>query len=1043
MARAVPHVFTIAPGLDFAAETVAALLDGRLTGNAMRDDPLVLAQTLIYVPTQRMRRLLEQAFAAAFAPRPALLPRIRPLAEPQDVLDAAISGFEDGLTDLSTARIPDMARRFMLLPAIRAWRSKLMEENSLKSPDFVELFTLATALGRLIDEARIEGVPLNRLETVKPQDFDPARFDEYWLETREFLSLAARQWPELLATHNAMDVMQARIAGIEAEAERLARIDPKTPILVIGSTGSVQATARLMRAVARLDYGAVILPGLDRDLDAESWSLIGAKEAGLATRFAHPQASLKRTLKTIGLEREDVIPLGNLAPRISIRNHILSESLRPAETSRHWQERRKQIPVEAGLEGLRIVLANDEREEAEAIALLMRETLETPQADVALVTADRALAAYVQVSLSRWGITAQDSAGEPLGLSIAGSLLRLMLEAAEKRDGASLLALLRHPLTRLDEAAESYSQLVDALEIAVLRGRNFTPTLTLETRVLDALATPPAYPHPAFKRLDPHQLAALPAFAKALDTCLAPFTFEAANASLSSLASEAWESLLRLTRQPDGASTLDGEASALALHGLLMEVAGYAEAVLIPPVTLSAALTPMMMERSLPPDALKGHPRVMILGALESRLIMPSRLILGGLNEGSFPPVAAGDPFLNRAMRDSLGLQAPERRIGQNAHDFTMLAAHPDVILTRARRVGGQPTLPSRFLRRLEAFLGSETWDHCVKAGQIWCDLTQKFDPAGAFSPLLRPSPIPAAPIPRLPARLSITEIGTLRRDPYALYARHLLKLIPLDPVDPPLDGRERGTLLHDILYAWCNSEDSQDASRAEQSLRDIGVEKFRPFQHEVEFYRFWWQKFIALIPKFIAFHTPRLESAASIAYELRGKAVIPVSGFGDFPLSGKADRLEIGVDGGLTIIDYKSGSPPTNKQVITGLEPQLTITAAIAKRGGFEGVAPNIPLAQLAYLPIGGDSKKGFIAINTKGNPPLDELAEQDWARLSQELAGFAAGTRGYTSRLKAFKTGIGGDYDHLARVKEWSLTRDENLEDEEAGASGEESDG
>lgn len=1040
--RPVPNVFTIAPGQDAAREVVTALLDGRLTGLALVEDRLRLADVTIYVPTRRMRAVVEQAFAEALAPFPAILPRIRPLGEPGDPLDMAMAQSqsgqgESGIEPSPILSLSGMERRFLLLPAIAAWRAALVDDDAAKQADFPELYALATALGRLIDEARIDGVPLARLETITPQEFDPAAFDEYWSKTRDFLALAAREWPAMLKARHAQDEMEARLLAIEAEAARLEASGAPHPIIVLGSTGSVLATAKLMRAVSRCEYGAVVLPGLDQALDAQSWDYVGAPEAGLATQFAHPQASLKRTLATIGINRGDVAVLGAPPPALGARNRILSEAMRPAETSRHWHESRAITPIAEGLGGLRLLIANDEREEAEAIALLIRETLEHPAADIALVTADRALAAHVQAALARWGIIAQDSAGISLAQAEAGILLRLFLEAATKQDGVSLLALLRHPLTRLDYSAAEYALLVDALEIAVLRGRYFAPSLTWAERVRFALENRSAYPHPALARLAGGALKALPAFAQALDDLLRPFAPEAAPRPLEDWAEGLWQALLRLTRLPDGSNMLEAEASALPLHTMLMEVAHHGQSVTLPPRQIAGALTPMLMERVMPPPMGQGHPRVVILGPLESRLIMPSRLILGGLNEGSFPPIATGDPFLNRAMRLALGLQAPERRIGQSAHDFTMLAAHPDVILTRAKRVGGQPALPSRFIRRLEAFLGSEAWNALVKTGENWLSLARGLDAPTSFTPIPRPAPVPSGA--KLPKRLSITEIKTLRRDPYAIYARHILHLLPLEAIDPPLDARERGTLLHDILEDYATNIAEADPEIALQRLRDIAAAHFRPYAHETEFFRFWWQTCEAMLPGFVAFHAGRKALSPSIAYELRGKLELDVPASGTLTLSGKADRLERDGDGALTIIDYKSGMPPSPKQVVAGYEPQLTITAAMALRGGFPTLGEVRDIASLAYLPIGNKDVSLKVIKMPDGFTPA-ALAEMEWARLMQELADYASGARGYTSRLRPFKGRESGDYDHLARVQEWSLTggQEDEEDDEGEGADG-----
>lgn len=1029
MVRAVPHVLTIAPGQNFADIIVRALFDGRLFDLDFGTDPARLADLVIYVPTQRVRRILEAAFAEALAPRPAILPRIRPLAEPGDPLDrifAAGEGSALGDPFVTTTRtITPVARRFGLLPLIERWRGHL--RAALESPGHApgaaasvrESLALSEALGRLIDEMRIAGVPLAKLESTAPPGYDPARFDTYWEKTRAFLRIAAEFWPNALAEAGARDEMDIRLDAIDAEAARLEREDPATPILVIGSTGSVAATARLMRAVSRLDHGAVVLPGLDLGLDTVGWDEIAAEDATLATRFAHPQAALKRTLAEIGIGRDDVPLLEPETAAETARNRMLSEALRPAESVDRWRDAIEAIDLHAALDGLSVVDAADEREEALAIAILMRETLETPGADVAFVTADRALARRVAAELRRWDVDAEDSAGTSLAERPAGTLLRLFLRAAGERDGGSILALLRHPLIRLGHAAERLDALTDALELLVFRGRHFVPTLSLADRVRHALANPPSHPHDAAARVLTEIRTMLPAFSAELDAAFAPFSPGAPARTIADFAADLVESLATLTRDDLGTSALDADPDASLLIDMLAEISAHGQNCVLEPVALSGAFDVFLSERIVPPVR-GGDPRAAILGPLEARLVSASRMIVGGLNEGSFPPVAEEDPFLNRAMRLDLGLQPPERRIGQSAHDFAMLAGSREVILTRAARVGGQPAIPSRFLRRLEAFAGKTRWDGVRTRGEGALDLARLLDEPGPYAPIGPPEPIPA--VPRVPTRLSITEVETLRRDPYAIYARHILKLALLEPIEPALDARERGTLLHACLEAYAATEPPEDPELAAQHLREIGARLFEPIRHERELYHFWWQRFLSIIPDFVAFDRARRTAGQRILTETRGRLAIDLPTGDSVTISGKADRIEIDPHGALAILDYKSGTAPSTPTVERGLAPQLPITAAMALRGAF-GPALAAMATELAHVMIGGTKPLDIAPIEPRTSS-LAEVIAANWQRLETELAAFARGETAYRSRVNPAARDREGDYDHLARVREWHAT-------------------
>lgn len=1030
MTRAVPNVFTIAPGQNFATLIVRALFGNRFFDLDLAEDPARLADLVIYVPTQRVRRILEAAFAEALAPRPAILPRIRPLAEPGDPLDRL---FEDGgtagIAEAGAPVIEPIARRFRLLPLIEAWRSGLRRAASGDgAPDFVasatasirESLALSEALGRLIDEIRIAGVPLEALESAAPPGYDPAHFDAYWEKTRDFLRIAARYWPERLAELGARDEMDIRLEAIEAEARRLERADPATPILVIGSTGSVAATARLMRAVSRLDRGAVVLPGLDLGLDATGWDAIAAESATLATRFAHPQAALKRVLAEIGVPREGVGLLDAESRREAARNRAISEALRPAESVDRWRASRAGTDLAAAFEGMALVDAADEREEALAIAILMREILDDPAASVAFVTADRGLARRVTSELARWRVRCEDSAGSNLAERPAGAFLRLLLRVATHRDGGSVLALLRHPLARIGFDAGEIARLADALDIIVFRGRHFAPAMALTDRVRHALAHPSTHPHEAEARIAPETRQRLHDLAAALEAALAPFSSEAPARPIADFAVDLVETLARLTRDAAGALALDLDPDGADLVEMLQEIGAHGQSCHLSPAALGGALEVFLSGRPVPPLR-GGHPRAAILGPLEARLVAADRVIIGGLNEGSFPPIAEEDPFLNRAMRLDLGLQPPERRIGQSAHDFAMLAGNREVFLTRAARAGGQPAIPSRFLRRLEAFAGQADWEKVRARGASALRLARLIDEPATYAPTAAPEPVPAAP--RVPEKLSITEIETLRRDPYAIYARHILRLAPLGPIDPVLDGRERGTLLHACLEDYAAMEPPRDPALAEAALRAIGEGRFKEIRHENELYHFWWQRFEAIIPDFVAFDRKRRDAGHRILTEVRGKLQLPLPTGESVTISGKADRFEIDAGGKLSILDYKSGAPPSSSTVESGLAPQLPITAALAMQGAFRAAPAPAGIAELAHVAIGGGDPLDTRRISSK-TASLDEIIARNWRRLEDELAAFARGEAAYVSRLAPAFRDREGDYDHLARVREWHAT-------------------
>lgn len=1017
MARAVPQVFTISPGADFAACVVEALLDGRLLPTAYRDQPDALPDLTIYVPTQRVRAALRDRLFAATAPRPVLLPAIRALGEPWDPLEQTPDSEVEPEMTGPLLPLDPLRRRFMLLPLVTAWHRALHRGAesagmpALREGPYAmrERLALADALAGLIDETIIADIALDVLASTAPPGYDPSRHDSYWEETRRFLQIAAEAWPQALAEAGLADGKTLRRDALEAEAKRISGGAPGA-FLVLGSTGSVPATARLMRAVARHDHGAVVLPGLDLGLDAAAWAMIGAEPLSLATRFAHAQSYLKTTLGTIGTVREAVTRLDPPAPALDARNRLISEALAPAESVHGWRDALGGLDLAAATATLQVIEAPDSRRESLAIATIIRETLETPGKRVALITPDRALAARVRADLGRWHIPIEDTSGIRLSEMRGGQWALLTLRAVETPDGASLLALLRHPDCRLGLAEGALARLAGLFDMLVFRQRRSDSPATLADRTRAALAGEDAQRRP----LAPGDAEALLALAQRLDAVLAALRM--ATGTLADVLDAFLVALDTLAADAEGRHGWRSATSGNQVAALIDSLRMAGEGIRGEAADLREILRLALAEAVIPTE--EGHPRAIILGPLEARLLATDRVIIAGMNEGTFPPVAREDPFLNRTMRLHLGLPPPERRIGQSAHDFQMMAGHADLILSRAQQAGEGPAQPSRFWRRLEALCGKTHWEALRRRGAAWLALSARLDDLpGTPKPWPRPAPVPAEP--RLPARLSITEVETLRRDPFALYARHLLGLAVPDPVDPPFDARDRGNIVHRCLERYAAETPPTDEAAAVERLLAIGHEEFTRLGEDPARHAFWWRPFAAMARDFVIFDRQRRETGALVLTEQRGRLPVPLAPGVVITLSGKADRLEAGPDGQLAVFDYKTGAATAIKRDLAdGLAPQLPITAAMALRGAFAGLPAVQGVQSLAYIRV-GDAADAFIEPVFAGEEQA--RGEAIWARMVEDLTTLANGERGYLSRLVPKRNAGPGDYDHLARVREW----------------------
>jgi len=1006
-----PRVFNIPASAPFLPALIDALRAGTLVdGFPVGGDPLELARATLYLPTRRACRLARDVFLERLEGDAAVLPRIVPLGdidEDEIAFAQAATGIAEDALMLPPA-LSGLARAMPLATLILRWAESIAprerEAARLVANNPVTALALAQDLARLMDDMTTRQVSWERLD-----DLVPNELDKYWDVTLSFLKFIRTHWPQYLAEQGRIEPAERRDTLIEAETRRLAA--STAPVIAAGSTGSMPATAKLLATIARLPHGAVVLPGLDTDLDEKTWAML-VDDSDAA--HAHPQFALAALLKRIGIARGDVRPLAQ--PKPHGRERVVSEALRLAAASELWRERLAEPSfideADAALASIAAIEAGNAEEEALAIAVALRETLETPDTTAALVTPDIALGRRVAAALQRWGIDADDSRGLSLADTPAGVFARLAAAAA--LGGVApvpLLALLKHPHGSFDRRA------VAALERAILRGprpqhgteglkaalANFRTELT-KFRAKQESALHHSDPRLTMPDAD---LDAAAALVETLRSALTPLeTLPRGRHPIAIVAERHAQVIAAL-----GAMTEElGDAFAELQNAgaLAVSPADYAE-------LFHAAIADIKVYRS-PTGA-----RVRIYGLLEARLQSVDRLVLGGLVEGAWPPETRGDPWLSRPMRHELGLDLPERRIGLSAHDFAQALGAREVILSRAARLGGAPTVASRFVQRLAAVAGEERWKDALARGARYAAFARTLDEAGAPTPAQRPAPTP--PFAARPRRLSVTEIEDLLRDPYTTYAKHVLRLPPLDPVDAPPGAAERGTVIHDAIGKFGKAYPDKLPDEAARALTEIGRELFKPLSAFPEARAFWWPRFQRIAQWFAGFETARRLDMNKLNVEIGGRITIP---FGNetFMLTVRADRVECLADGRYAILDYKTGAPPTEPQVRTGLSPQLTLEAAILRGGGFDGIAAGGSVAALIYVRLRGGAEPGEeCSIDFKDGTP-DSQADHALAELTKLLAKFADPATPYYSLLHPMWKNHYGTYDHLARVHEWSLT-------------------
>lgn len=1027
-----PHLFNIPPSAPFLRTLVTALLDGRLVaGFPASRDPLALAEATLYLPTRRACRLAQDVFRQVLGVEAAILPRILPIGDidEDEIVFADIAAGALAQEALSLPRAMDnFERKAWLTQLVLAWA----KSRGMKSDDNASLianspagaFSMAGELARLQDDMITREVPWSRLDQLVP-----AELDKYFVTTLEFLKIVREAWPNLLQERHLIDIAARRDKLIDAETARLQR-SGSGPVIAAGSTASMPSTAKLLAAIAHLPNGAVVLPGLDTDLDTRAFDMIsGTPDHPPAP--SHPQYSMQGFLRRLNVTRDAVT---DLAPREAhTRELLVSEAMRPAEATENWQLRLKDAAYvaqkQAALAGLTLIEAANPDEESLAIALVLREAVSdgTPESETrtaALITPDRALAQRVRAALARWHVPVDDSGGDALTDTPAGLFARLTAEAALRGcEPVTLLALLKHPRCRLGGDEISHHRAVSALERAILRGPRPRPGADGLAHALTTLREKQTELHRSDPRaqMTADELDRADALVAALRAALEPLASLNRAIPVSDFAARHHAAIAALSATSAGPAAFaerDGEA----LEQALQTVAAGGAAAQFPvsphdyPDLFFAIANDHVVRRPGAPNA-----RVRIFGPLEARLQQADRVVLSGLVEGVWPPEPRNDPWLNRPMRQQLGLDLPERRIGLAAHDFAQALGAKSVTLTYSTKREGAPTVISRFVQRLSAVSGPDDWRAVKERGEKYLHWARALDRPVAITPAVRPEPKP--PRAARPTRLSVTEIEHWLRDPYTIYAKHILKLRPLDAVDTPPGARDRGNVIHKAigdfteLYAGGLPDDPYGA------LLALGRTAFAPLNDYPEARAFWWPRFERIARWFIDWEIERRTRVTAVFAEIDGRLQVT----DDFLLTARADRIEVMKDGTLAVLDYKTGQPPTARQVRANLAPQLTLQAALLRKGAFAkaGTTAGLPVSELLYLRLHGGEPGGELHPRSFEDSTIDVEADNALTRLAGLAKRFASDDEPYRSFSRPMWVGRSyGPYDHLARVKEWAAT-------------------
>lgn len=964
MSDFLPKIFNIRISCSFW-DTLAHLYLERF-----RSDTLRLASVVFLVPNRRACQSLTSAFLRQQGLAPTMLPQIIPIAEIDDD-ELFFNQFDIGETAQTNVTAISKEERLFLFA--RLIMSK-PNDFGLKQISLSQAVNLAMELGNLIDTACNQGLSFDKLEELVPE-----KYATHWQETLKLLKIITEFWPQILNERGAVDVCTLTKQLLFDQATIWQKENTQRHIIAAGITASFPAIVNLLQVIKELPNGEIYFSGIDRFADDDYWQAIDD---------SHPQFELKELLNLLGIDHtqiKDIVPPLNIA-----REKLISEIMRPAAVSDKWQNH-LDIDVKTATQGISLINCNSQRDESLAIALKIRQILNFPEKTVALITYDRNLARRVATELGRFDIKADDSAGLPLNLSPVGIFLRLIIEAAENIESEiKIISLLKHPFALLNMSAAEFRKNVYHYEM-LLRNRNKPPLDDCAVSFIAGIKS-------LLQKLS-HMLAQPSVdFSGIIQTHIEIAEMLAT--------SDVTEGKNILWRGESGKCAAKFITKILSSAGVLGNISGK---------DYSSLFNELMSYESV--RASYGtHPRISILGPIEARLHHFDYVIIGEINEGIWPKPAQADMWMSRPMKKDFGFSLPEKNIGILGADLCGFLASDNVILTRAERIDGVPMKKSRWLLRLETVLKALGSNIEMLTDTAFFDLANRADKPSIYKSIKAPAPCP--PVAARPRKLSASGVDLLVADPYSVFAKYILRLYPLNDLDMPMDQRDYGTLIHAIIEEFNNLYPNDLPPNALQILLEIGDKHFSLNKIDDDKRNFWLPKFVKTAEWIIEQEKDYRQLVKSVHNEVRGeiKYNFPL---GEFSFTAIADRIDELKDGTLNIFDYKTGTFPTKKQVDTGHALQLPLEGLIAQKGGFNGIKSQT-VNNLTYWQLG--TKKLEIAPQDAQDNLIDKSEEY----LLRLISAFDFETTPYHSRPVPKYIPKNRDYEHLARIKEWSVQED-----------------
>ncbi len=992
----ITNIYTISPDQPFVDSLASNLL------HEYKDTPEKLSDILIMLPTRRTCRALRDSFLKKTEGTPLLLPKIRPIGD-IDAEELSLSLAQDDLFDLN-APIPSMKRQLLLARLIAAKRPD-------QSGSVEQDLGLAQALGHLIDQIHTENLDFKTL----PSIVEKADIAEHWQITLDFLEIISLYWPKILKQAGYTDAAEYRNALLTKLNEHWQKNPPQHPVIMAGSTASIPAVSALAKTILLLPYGKLIIPGLNKVMDETAWQSITE---------GHPQATLKNLLEFLNITRDDVKNYTQI--RNQSRLDLISNIMLPAEQTIQWshalKNNQKKYLIDDLTQNIFRYDCDTIQEEADTIALILRETLEDKDQTACVITTNRALARRITQRCKFWNIEVDDTAGQNLKDTALGQyLLHSLSIFTNNFDSVSLLSFLKHDYTSI-KTVDNFRQNIRNFEIEVLRGKPIKNGIEgIKNRLQFKIKDPHSYQKPSEGTIN---------FLKILEENIDPFSAILHHTDNDfSVFLTTHIKMVEHFYGFENQSLWSGESGNAAANLLseLYEYAGdigkislYEYEVIIKHFIGTVTVRPKFGT----------HPRLQILGQIEGRMVQANRVILAGLNEGSWPPDPGHDPWMSRPMRQRFGLPSPERSITLAAHDFCQAFCAPQIYLTRASKMDGAPTVPARWLERFNTYLSAHNISNNLLTNGTHLSYNAHLDAAERTKEITRPAPCP--PIEARPTYLSVTSIDKWMKDPYSIYAQKILKLEKLLPLNEVTSASDKGIIFHEILHRFNKQYPNHLNDQSANDFVDVAIKVLEENIETSESLSFWRPRLMQFAHNYIDFESKWREKHQLISAEIKGSIDFKQTDNIDFTLTARVDRIDRHADGSYAIIDYKSGGQYSATNLKTGALSQLPLEGLILTEGTYDAIQQltDKNVSYLGYWKI-ENSKQTINEIKTKNLAETIISIVDTKAGLLNLITTYQNPDTSYLAIPDLNNAPRFNDYAYLERIKEWAaLDEPENIE-------------